>query len=189
MSVTLRGKYITLQPLQEEHFLPLFDAIGCDADVFKWLPYICPTSESEFLAIMSLIFNDSREREAFVVIDNASRRPVGTTSYLDPSGPNMAVEIGGTFYAQSVWRSYVNTEAKLLLLTEGFENRGLERIYFKTNALNERSCNAILRLGAIFEGVLRHHMLMPNGIWRDSAYFSILSAEWPSVKKQLSAKL
>ena len=126
---------------------------------------------------------------AFVVILKSTGLAIGTTSFLDLNPAHRSLEIGSTFYAKDYWRSFVNTECKLMMLSEAFEARGVERVTLKTDSMNQRSRNAILRLGASYEGILRHHMLRPNGTWRDSAYFSILKEEWPTVKANLLNKL
>lgn len=125
----------------------------------------------------------------FAVIDLASGRAVGITGYYDFSAEDELVEIGGTWYARSVWRTAVNTEAKLLLLTHAFEDLGMGRVFWKTDALNDRSRNAILRLGARFEGIHRRDRHRANGTWRDSAYFSMLADEWPAAKSRLAERL
>jgi RimJ/RimL family protein N-acetyltransferase len=140
----------------------------------------------------------------FVVIESTSDRIIGATRFLDldwledhhRSGlridraeePPRAVEIGGTWYAASAQRTRANTEAKLLLLTHAFEIWKVERVSFKTDARNDRSRTAILRLGAIFEGVRRAHMRGADGLIRDSAYFSILAGEWSDVRDRLIAR-
>lgn len=132
---------------------------------------------------------DSGSRIAYAVILKSSSLAIGTTSFLDLNPTHNSLEIGSTFYAKEYWRSFVNTERKILMLSDAFEVRQVERVTLKTDSLNERSRKAILRLGATYEGTLRHHMLRPDGTWRDSAYFSILKSEWPVVKKNLQAKL
>ena len=129
------------------------------------------------------------DRFPFAVVE---RPPVGRsarrrTSTSSPS--DRRIEIGWTFYARRVWRSAVNTESKLLLLGHAFDDLGYERVALKTHHRNERSQAAIARLGATREGVLRHHMVDRYGGWRDSVYYSILSAEWPAVRDRLRAAL
>jgi RimJ/RimL family protein N-acetyltransferase len=103
--------------------------------------------------------------------------------------PNKRVEIGATFLAKSFQRTRVNTEAKLLMLTHAFEMLELNRVEFITNYLNTSSRNAILRLGAKEEGIMRNHMVMPDGCIRDSVLFSIIKHEWPGVKQNLLYRL
>jgi hypothetical protein len=108
---------------------------------------------------------------------------------MDFQEGNRSIEIGTTFYAKKYWRSFVNTQCKYLLLKEAFEVRGLHRVTLKTDANNERSKSAILRIGANYEGALRENMQRPDGSWRDTAYFSILENQWPEIKDRLIEKI
>jgi RimJ/RimL family protein N-acetyltransferase len=121
----------------------------------------------------------------FAVISLPSGRAVGCTRYMDIQPQDLALEIGGTWYGKSYQRTAVNTEAKYLLLRHAFETAGAHRVQFKTDEHNLRSQTAIVRLGAVREGVLREHMLRPDGSFRSSVYYSILAAEWPAVKARL----
>jgi len=182
---------IELVKLSAEHLDPIASELGLNEEVFRWLPWGQPQSTDQIIGVLRK-FIAEREigtREPFAVLDKASQRLIGTTSLMDINPANRALEIGSTFYVQEFWRSYVNSHCKLLLLTEAFENRDTERVTLKTDARNQRSRNAITRIGATFEGVLRHHMLLPDGTWRDSAYFSILREEWPAVKEELTKKI
>ena len=114
---------------------------------------------------------------------------IGSTSYLDQVPVHRRVEIGWTFYGQAFWRSAVNTECKLLLMTEAFEVRGYDRLCLKTDTRNERSQRAIERLGATHEGVLRHLVIRKDGTPRDSVFYSVLADEWPAVKAKLEKAL
>ena len=104
---------------------------------------------------------------------------------MDYQVRNRSIEIGTTFYAKKYWRSFVNSECKLLLLSDAFEIQNLQRVTLKTDGKNERSKSAITRIGATYEGTLRENMQRPDGSWRDTAYFSILESEWPAVKERL----
>lgn len=110
---------------------------------------------------------------------------VGTSSYLDVSARDARLEIGSTAYTPAVWGSAVNPETKLLLLGLAFEKLGVGRVQMKTDARNVRSQNAIIRLGAVYEGTLRRHQRRRDGTLRDSMFFSILAAEWPTVREKL----
>lgn len=125
----------------------------------------------------------------FAVIHRASGQAVGWTTYLDVDVANERLEIGWTWYGRAHWRSAVNTESKLLLLTHAFEELGMGRVQLKTDHLNERSQAAIARLGARREGVLRRHRRRHDGSWRDTVYFSLLADEWPEAKARLDARL
>lgn len=182
---------IRLEPLTAERIPELFDALGSDSEIYQWLPFATPTNFDEFARIFLNFIDETTagKRVAFAVVLKASERAIGTTSFLDINPTHKSIEIGSTFYAKEYWRTFVNTECKLTLLTEAFEVRDVERVTLKTDSFNERSRKAILRLGATFEGILRHHMLRPNGTWRDSAYFSILRQEWPDLKSKLIGRL
>ena len=114
---------------------------------------------------------------------------VGSTRYCNIEADHKRLEIGWTWYAERVQRTALNTEAKLLLLTNAFETLGAIAVEFRTNWFNHRSRAAIARLGAKQDGVLRNHMLMPDGTRRDTVVFSILDSEWPAVKKNLEYQL
>ncbi len=183
----MESEHLLLLPLTEGHIADLYEAIGSDPDIYRWLPFSSPQSLDEFSAILRGFIRDSHTgiRLAHAVILKESNRPIGTTSFLDLNPIHNSLEIGSTFYAKEYWRTFVNTESKFLMLSEAFDVRGVERVTLKTDSLNQRSRNAIERLGAKFEGILRHHMRRPDGSWRDSAYFSILAEEWPAVKDSL----
>ena len=125
----------------------------------------------------------------FVIIQKAAGRIVGSTRFYLIDRENRSDEIGYTWLAASAQRTAVNAEAKLLLLTHAFESWRCIRVSLITDALNQQSQAAILRLGAKQEGVLRNHMIMPGGRYRDSVCFSIVEAEWPEVKARLEARL
>ena len=187
----MESTHLRLEALTVERIPELFASIGTDPEVYQWLPFSTPSNLDEFTTIFQNFIDESviGKRVAFVVILKSTGLAIGTTSFLDLNPAHRSLEIGSTFYAKDYWRSFVNTECKLMMLSEAFEARGVERVTLKTDSMNQRSRNAILRLGASYEGILRHHMLRPNGTWRDSAYFSILKEEWPTVKANLLNKL
>lgn len=187
----LTGRHVRLEPLGRGHLADLFAATGGDAEVWRWLPDGMPRTEEELGSII-----DGRLAEvaagdcvAFAVIGLESGRAIGVTCYFDFSESNELLEIGGTWYARSAWRSAVNTESKLLLLTHAFDDLGMGRVMWKTDHLNERSQNAIRRLGATYEGTFRRHRLRPDGTWRDSVHFSMLREEWPAARTRLTERL
>jgi RimJ/RimL family protein N-acetyltransferase len=183
--------HITLEPLSQARFQELWEEIGSEPEVYKWLTFATPKNFEELASSLNFFLEEMAigKRFAYAVILKESNRAIGTTSFLDINPQHQSIEIGSTFYSKKYWRSYVNTECKLAMLSEAFEVRDAERVTLKTDSLNERSRAAITRLGASFEGILRHHMKRPDGTWRDSAYFSILKSEWPMVKETLLAKL
>ncbi|GAA5566187.1 hypothetical protein Asch03_03730 [Acinetobacter schindleri] len=125
----------------------------------------------------------------FVVEDIATRKIIGSTRFWKIDRKNLKLEIGSTWYSKSWQRTYANTEAKYLLLQYAFEELNCVRVQFTTDVLNEKSQNAILRLGAQKEGVVRNERIMPNGRKRNSVRFSIIDEEWPSIKDNLIKKL
>jgi len=125
----------------------------------------------------------------FIVEDIATRKIIGSTRFWKIDRKNLKLEIGSTWYSKSWQRTYVNTEAKYLLLQYAFEELNCVRVQFTTDVLNEKSQNAILRLGAQKEGVVRNERIMPNGRKRNSVRFSIIDEEWPSIKDNLIKKL
>jgi RimJ/RimL family protein N-acetyltransferase len=116
-------------------------------------------------------------------------RAIGMTTYMNVDAANRRVEIGSTWYARSAQRTPINTEAKLLLLAHAFDALDCIAVEFRTHAMNLQSRRAIERLGAKLDGVLRAHMIMPNGTIRDTACYSITAAEWPAVRANLEWQL
>jgi RimJ/RimL family protein N-acetyltransferase len=187
--VTLRGKSLTLEPVDERHAPDLFAAMQ-DEEVCRYLAWPPPVKVEETLALV----REAREAMArgqsivFAQIWNASGRAIGSTRLLDVRPADRQVEIGATFLARAYWRTPTNTESKLLFLSHCFERLGCVRVALKTDGRNVRSQEAIARLGAVREGVLRRHMQV-RGYQRDTVYFSILEDEWPAVKARLEARL
>ncbi|RPH85374.1 MAG: N-acetyltransferase [Candidatus Rokuibacteriota bacterium] len=187
--LTLRGAYLTLEPIEERHAPDLFVAMQ-DEEVCRYLAWPPPTRLEETLAFV----RDAREVMArgqslvFAQVWNESGRAIGSTRLLDVRPADRQVEIGATFLARPYWRTPANTESKLLFLGHCFERLGCVRVALKTDARNWRSQEAIARLGAVREGVLRRHMQV-RGHQRDTVYFSILDDEWPAVRARLQARL
>lgn len=187
----MESEHLKLEVLTSGRISELFDALGTDPDIYRWLPFATPTNLDDLATVLNGFIRDTNSglRIAYAVVLKSSGLAIGTTSFLDLNPTQRSLEIGSTFYAKEHWSSFVNTECKILTLTEAFEVRQAERVTLKSDSMNERSRAAILRLGATFEGILRHHMLRPDGTWRDSAYFSILKSEWPAIKEDLLNKL
>jgi RimJ/RimL family protein N-acetyltransferase len=187
--IELRGPRITLEPLGEAHLAGLANAIE---DGALWevpvtlVPH--PRDLPEFLRDAETQFHAGREL-AFATIDRASGTVVGSTRFRSMEARHLRVEIGFTFIARSWQRTYVNTEAKYLMLRHAFEQWRVNRVELLTDALNTKSRNAIARIGAREEGVLRSHMVMREGRVRDSVVFSVVAAEWPAVKQALEDRL
>jgi RimJ/RimL family protein N-acetyltransferase len=125
----------------------------------------------------------------FAVIDLTSGRVAGATRYLNIMPKDRGLEIGGTWYGTDFQRTVVNTECKYLLMSYAFEKLRAIRVQLKTDSRNERSQKAIERIGAKKEGVLRNHMILPDGYFRHSVFYSVLDTEWPEVKKNLEAMM
>ena len=187
----LNGQRVRLDPLDPNHATDLWKHTGGDAELWKWVlvKFPIPTSLSEMESLISQMLAESDRREAFAVIDRQTGEAVGSTSYLDIHPELKALEIGSTFYGEIARRTPINTETKLLLLTEAFEIRGCERVALKADNLNEKSLRAIERIGAKREGVLRKHQLRRDGSLRDTVYYSIIKSEWQDVKANLLSKL
>ena len=187
--VTLTGTVLTLEPLDERHAPDLFAAMQ-DEEVCRYLAWPPPQTLDQTLALV----RDARDlmacRQSIVwaQVWNATGRAIGSTRLLDVRPADRQVEIGSTFLARDFWRTPANTESKYLLLTFCFERLQCVRVAFKTDGRNVRSQEAIARLGAVREGVLRQHMNV-RGYQRDTVYFSILAEEWPGVKARLQARL
>jgi len=186
---TLAGRHVTLEPIEERHAADLFTAMQ-DEEVCRYLAWPPPVKLDETLALI----REAREVMArqqsivFAQVWNASGRVIGSTRLLDLRPADRQVEIGSTFLSRAYWRGPANTESKLLFLTYCFERLGCVRVALKTDGRNVRSQEAIARLGAVREGVLRKHMNV-RGYQRDTVYFSILETEWPAVKARLQARL
>jgi N-acetyltransferase len=186
----LEGRHVRIEPLGPQHVPELAAATAGDEELWRWMPSF-PVDEAGMAQVVgeALAGRDSGWRYPFVIVERASGTAVGSSSYLDITPEHARIEIGWTFLSRRVWRTAVNSEAKLLLMGHAFDDLGYERVAFKTHHLNQRSQDAIARLGAVREGVLRHHMLHRDGSWRDSVYFSVLSEQWPAVRGQLVARL
>jgi len=187
--ITLKGKYVTLEPISTEHVNELCK-VGLNASIWKWAPE--PILTKELMASYvdrALTEQHNGVSLPFVTRENTSGKIVGSTRFGNIDVPNKHVEIGWTWLAPEWQRTYVNTEAKLLMLQHAFEVWNCIRVEFKTDSLNERSRNAILRIGAKQEGIHRNHMITESGRFRHSVFFSIIDTEWNEVKEKLSSKL
>ncbi len=184
LPVTLAGRYARLEPLAIEHVGPLQQAVE-DGELWKlWFTFV-PRPE----AMPDYVAQALRAREAgsampFVVKD-ALGEVVGSTRFGHIDADNRRVEIGWTWYAARAQRTALNTECKQLLLTHAFEQLNASAVEFRTSWMNQRSRAAIARLGAKQDGVLRNHMRLAEGGYRDTVVFSIIESEWPAVKRHL----
>lgn len=188
---SLEGRHIRLEPLRPEHASLLWEIAKDNVDdLFQWIPYRLQSLE-DFEKFNRLVLDEQARglTVPFATVERASNVVVGTTRFMNMDLPNRKVEIGSTWIASPWQRTVVNTEAKYLMLCHAFEVWKCLRVEIKTDALNQRSRQAILRLGANEEGILRNHMITHDGRKRDSVYFSILDTEWPEVKARLVSKL
>lgn len=188
---SLEGKHVRLEPLRAEHAPMLWEIAKAHVnDLFQWIPYKLASLEDFQTFNRQVLDEQSRGISVpFATFERISNHIAGTTRYMNMDLANRKVEIGSTWIAPRWQRTAVNTEAKYLMLRHAFEVWNCLRVELKTDALNQRSRRAILRLGAKEEGTLRKHMLAYDGRQRDSVYFSILDSEWPAVKAQLESKL
>ena len=187
--ITLEGQHVRLDPLSPAHEEPLL-AAAADGELWNSTVTIVPTRANMPGYIATALNAQAQGRElGFVIIQKSSRRIVGTTRFYNIEPQDRHVEIGYTWLAASAQRTAVNTETKLLLLTHAFESWRCIRVALVTDVLNQQSRAAILRLGAKEEGILRNHMIMPDGRYRDSVLFSITESEWLSVKERLRERL
>src|SRR5215510_1727511 len=189
LPVTLEGHHVRLEPLSTSHEASLLSAAG-DGELWNSMVTIVPSRETIAPYIATALHGQTEGNTLpFAVIRKASGLVVGSTRFFHIDRDHRRVEIGYTWLAASAQRSEVNTESKLLMLTHAFEEWNCIRVEFVTDILNIQSRTAILRLGAKQEGVLRNHMIMPSGRYRDSVCFSIIEAEWPGIKARLEARL
>ena len=187
--VVLEGELVRLEPLKPEHLEPL-----CEVGLIEELWRLVPTQINSPAAMKNYIETalDEQRRGVslpFVTIEKSSKRVVGSTRFGNIDVKNLRAEIGWTWLNPQWQRTYVNTEVKLLMLSHAFEIWKCIRVELKTDVLNEKSRNAILRLGAKQEGIFRQHVICDSGRLRDSVYFSILDNEWQNVKENLTRKL
>jgi N-acetyltransferase len=198
----LEGRHVRLEPLSMDHVGGLTAAAARDPALYVW-SYI-PQGRGDMTQYVesALAARASGTALPFATLRRADGAVIGSTRYFDverwawPAGHPEArperpdgCEIGYTWLAADAVRTAANTEAKLLMLTHAFEGWGIKRVCFHTDARNERSRAALLRIGAQFEGVLRAHRLASDLIPRDSARYSILATEWPAVRERLRARL
>jgi RimJ/RimL family protein N-acetyltransferase len=194
----LQGELIRLVPLDRAHAVGYLSASGgagdaadAGADVFRWLTIRVPRTVQEATQQIeaALAARETGQRLAFAQIDARTGELVGTTSYYEIDPAQQSLAIGSTWIGRRWWRSGVNTESKLLLLSRAFEELGAVRVVWHTDSRNERSQTAIERLGAQREGLLRKHKLRPDGTWRDTVQFSMLDDDWPAARAALRASL
>jgi len=188
--VNLTGRDISLRPLSLDDVEGFYQA-GKDPLLWQWvLPNQCLSVETTRRWILhSLQQQKSGNHVPFVIVDNRSGAIVGSTRYCSIRREDRNIEIGFTFINPDYQRSYVNTQAKYLLLRHAFEQLGAIRVELRTHEKNQQSRNAIARIGAKFEGILRNNRILSDGSYRNSAMFSVIGEEWPACKAELEAKM
>jgi RimJ/RimL family protein N-acetyltransferase len=186
--VTLKGQHATLEPLAREHEDALRRA-AADGELWRLWYTSVPAPDKTAAYIDTALAMRERDGAMPFVVRSSTGEIVGCTRYFHVDAPNRRLEIGYTWYAKRVQRSALNTECKLMLLAHAFETLKCIAVEFRTHWFNHASREAILRLGARQDGVLRNHQISPDGSYRDTVVFSILESEWPSVKQHLVYQL
>jgi N-acetyltransferase len=187
--VTLRGKHAVLEPLTRAHHDDLAEAVH-DGELWKLWYTVVPEPSRMLEEIERRVeLQGKGAMLPFAVRDARTSRAVGMTGYWNVDAQHRRVEIGGTWYRKSVQRTALNTECKLLLLTHAFETLDCICVELRTHFFNHQSRRGIERLGAKLDGILRSNQIMANGTVRDTCVYSIIAAEWPTVKNHLSWKL
>jgi RimJ/RimL family protein N-acetyltransferase len=184
---TLSGSIVELLPLEENHFDELLKAA---ADKRIWEFYVGDWSVPETFRKVysaSLTQREDGNEYPFVIYHKPAQRIIGSTRLLDIVPYDQRLEIGGTWLMPEYWATAVNFDCKLALLTFCFETLDAHRVQLKTQHNNIRSWKAIEKIGGIYEGIIREHMLKDDGTYRSSAYFSILKSEWEKVKPRLAS--
>ncbi len=187
--ITLEGQHVILAPLTLGHVNSLCE-VGLDPSIWEWNS--APVNDrKDMLAYVESALNSQERGDMlpFVTIEKNSGQVVGSTRYAAIDMVHKRLEIGWTWITPAWQRTFVNTEAKLLMLRYAFNTLGCNRVEWKTDALNTQSRNAILRLGAVFEGTFRQHMTTSTERLRDTVYYSVVKEEWAAVEHRLVQKL
>jgi N-acetyltransferase len=188
--IILMGRIVRLEPLTEAH-IPALAKVGLDESIWHYMRYGKVKTVDQLTEWVHELLNLHAHGSdlPFAVIHQGLGTAIGCTRYLNIDPINRSLEIGGTWYGLEYQGTLVNPECKYLLLRHAFENLGCVRVWFKTDLRNQRSQRALERLGLVKEGVLRNHMILPDGYIRDSVVYSLIPAEWPQVKMKLEARL
>ena len=187
--ITLLGDYVRIEPLSVNHLNDLQDAVRDGELNLLWYTFI-PNADDMLEEINKrLRLREMGSMQPFAIIDIATGLAVGMTTFMNIDATNRRVEIGSTWLSKSTQRTFINTECKLLLMAHAFEKLNCIAVEFRTHFINTQSRKAIERLGAKFDGILRNHSIMPNGTLRDTAVYSIIKSEWPTVKSHLNFQL
>lgn len=187
--IVLEGQFVRLEPMRSEHVDALWRA-GDHESLWRLIPTQVESRDDMRKYVESALVDQSRGIALpFVTVERSSDEVVGSTRFGNIDVGNRRAEIGWTWITPDRQRTVINSEAKLLMLTHAFETWKCIRVELKTDFLNERSRNAILRIGAKEEGVFRNHVICDTGRFRDSVYFSIIETEWESVKSNITSKI
>lgn len=186
----LIGDQVILTQLRPRH-APGVLAAADDPSAFTWMKFFAPTNLDEASAVIQR-YLDAQAQDVGVPwaqIDVASGEVAGVTTYYDVDPQNRSLAIGHTWLGKRFQRTAINTEAKLLLLTRAFETLEAARVVWHTDAENSQSREAIARLGATEEGILRNHRVRREGTRSDTAQFSMTDGDWPAVRERLRNRL
>lgn len=186
-AISLTGRALRVEPLGLQHAPDI--AAAADPEAMRYMldrPATGETLEAE--RYIARLLGDPG-RVVFAIVDIASGRTLGSSSYLDIRAKDRGLEIGNSWIARSAQGSHVNPEAKFLLLRHAFETLGCLRVQLKTDARNQQSQRAMEKLGCTREGLLRRHMILPDGFVRDTVMYSILDNEWPALREKLVQRL
>jgi len=183
--VTLQGARVRLEPMSHIHAAGLLAAASA-SEIWRYMPINLNSLDAVAAWIdVSLDARMTGTEAAFAIIETGTDRVIGSTRFMDIRPVHRGLEIGWTWLAKDQWRNGINTECKFLLLDHAFGTLEAIRVQLKTHRLNFRSRRAIERIGAQFEGILRNAVILPDGRFRDSAYYSVIDAEWPAVRAHL----
>jgi RimJ/RimL family protein N-acetyltransferase len=187
--VTLEGRDVRLEPLEERHLEGLAE-VAFEPSLWRWTQ-LQPHDLASLRAWLeaALRGRDAATEEPFATVELATGRPIGSTRFMSIVPEHRRLEIGWTWVGLPWQRSGANREAKLLQMRHAFEVLGANRVEFKTDSLNEKANPALLAVGATFEGTFRNHMVMPGGRLRHSNYYSVIAEEWPDVRGALERGL
>jgi RimJ/RimL family protein N-acetyltransferase len=185
----LKGRFVTLEPLAESQREELRPAATADPTIFAYMPLGIAEQFDQWFDWSLNEAGPKLGEMVYVVRRHEDGALVGSTRYLNVSTREPKVEIGHTWYEPGAQGTFVNPEAKYLLMRQAFEDLGCVRVELKTDARNARSRRAMEKMGATFEGVLRKHMRVSDDFVRDSAYYAVLDSDWPEVKRGLEARL
>lgn len=188
--ISLIGRVVRLEPLSDRHHPDLCE-VGFDSSIWQYMLYGTIDTPDRMMEFIQDLLKRARQGAdmPFAVISAQTGKAIGCTRYMDIQPHNRGLEIGGTWYGKVYQRTRVNTECKYLLLEHAFDRLGCIRVQFKTDLRNMQSQKALERIGAVREGVLRDHMIRPDGTVRSSVYYSILMNEWPGIRERLKGYL